>query len=215
VWENNLITKSNFLLVSSSTSIIIHCFSLISICLHISLDELSLHLAPIFHCHNSTQLEMNSVFLTNKTFINICHSEDLCFHIQRICLQSENSTDQFFTVILPIGFSLLFVGFLASFCLQFLGNYNTMYKLSKSVCFPIIHFSMLQDLLRNPQKTEKFIAELNTILDMAFKKGPTIFQQKDPMDGDTLLLAALEGDLHEVVKKIGKLVNKYETKNEM
>jgi hypothetical protein len=83
-----------------------------------------------------------------------------------------------------------------------------MYKLSKSVCFPIIHFSMLQDLLRNPQKTEKFIAELNTILDMAFTKDPTIFQQKDPMDGDTLLLAALEGDLHEVVKKIGKLVNK-------
>ena len=87
-----------------------------------------------------------------------------------------------------------------------------MYKWSKSVCCPIIHFSMLQDLLRNPQKTDKFIAELNTILDMAFKKGLTIFQQKDPMDGATLLLAALEGDLHEVVKKIGEMVKKYETK---
>ncbi len=208
VWENNLISKSYFLLVSSSTSILIHCFSLISICLHVSLDELPLHLAPIFHCRNSTQVEVKNVFLTNRTLINICHSGDSCFPIQKICALSENSTDLFFTVVLPIGFSLLVVSFLASLCLQLLGNYKTMYQMSKKIKCPIIHFALLQDLLRNPQETEEFTAKLNELLDLSFAKDPTIFQQKDPAGGDTLLLAALEGNLWDVVKKIGEMVNK-------
>ncbi len=83
-----------------------------------------------------------------------------------------------------------------------------MYKWSKSVCCLIIHFAMLQDLLRNPQDTEQFTAELNEILEFAFKNDPTIFQKKDPVDGDTLLFAALEGYLYEAVKKIGKMVTK-------
>ncbi len=69
-----------------------------------------------------------------------------------------------------------------------------------------MHFAMLQDLLRNPQDTEEFTSELNESLDFAFKYGPTVFQQKDPMQGDTLLHTALEGDLFEVIKKIGKMV---------
>jgi hypothetical protein len=167
-------------------------------------------LAPIFHCQNSTQVDMKNVILTNKTFINICHSDESCFPVQRICSLSENSTDLFFTVILPIGFLLLIVSFLASFCLQLLGNYYTMYKWSKRVwpCCSIIHFAMLQDLLRNPHVTEEFTKELTEILDIAFQKDPTIFQQKDPKDGNTLLLAALGSDLFEVVKKIGKMVKK-------
>jgi hypothetical protein len=212
VWENNLITKSYFLLVSSSTSILIHSLSLISICIYISLDELSLHLAPIFHCQNSTQVDMKNVILTNKTFINICHSGDLCFPIQKICALSENSTDLFFTIVLPIGFSLLVVSFLASLCLQLLGNYNNMYKWSKRICCPIIHFAMLQDLLRNPQETEEFTARLNKLLDLSFAKDPTIFQQKDLERGDTLLLAALESDLFEIVKKIGEMVKNMKQK---
>ncbi len=206
VWENNLITKSYFLLVSSSTSIIIHWFSLIFICIYIYLDKLSLHLAPIFHCHNSTQVEMKNVMLTNKTFIIICQGNDSCFPTKRVCSESENSPDMFFTFVLPIGLALLFVSFLASFCLQLLGNYNTMYKWSKSLCCPIIHFAMLQDLLRNPKEREEFTAELNDILDLTFTKDPTFFQQKDPVDGNTLLLAAFEGQLLDVVKKIGILV---------
>jgi hypothetical protein len=208
VWENNLITKSYFLLVSSSTSILIHSLSLISICIYISVDEFSLHLVPILHCQNSTQVEMKNVFLTNQTFINICQSNESCFPIQRVCSESENSTDLFFAVVLPIVFSLLFVGLLASFCLQLLGNYNTMYKWSRKVFCPIIHFAMLQDLLRNPQEKKNFTKELNEILDFAFNKDPTFFQQKDPVDGNTLLLAALEGSLLDFVKKIGILVKK-------
>ncbi len=71
---------------------------------------------------------------------------------------------------------------------------------------------MLQDLLRNYQDTEILSAELNDTLDLAFKNDPTIFQQKDPMQGDTLLLTALEGGLFKIVKKIGKMVIKSETK---
>jgi hypothetical protein len=70
----------------------------------------------------------------------------------------------------------------------------------------------LQDLLRNPHKTEKLTAQLNELLDISFAKDPTIFQQKDPAGGDILLLAAFKGDLWEVVKKIGEMVKKYETK---
>ncbi len=221
VWENNLISKSYFLLVSSSTSIIIHCFSLISISLYISFGDLSSSSAPIFHCHNTTQIEMKNVTLTNQFLINICQSNDSCFPIKRVCSESENSTNFFFTVVLPIGLSLLFVSFLASFCLQFIGNYNTMYKWSKSVCCPIIHFAMLQDLLRNPQETEEFTTELNYILDLAFHNDSTIFQLKDPVEGKTLLISAfmrfakcdVRSDLLEAVKKIGEKVIHSETKN--
>ncbi len=67
---------------------------------------------------------------------------------------------------------------------------------------------MLQDLLRNPQETEEFNVQLIKLLDLAFKIDPTIFQHKDPVDGNTLLLAAFEGSLLDVVKKIGILVKK-------
>ena len=87
-----------------------------------------------------------------------------------------------------------------------------MYKWSKTVYCPIIHFAMLQDLLRNPQETEEFTAELNDILDLTFTKNPTFFQQKDPVDGNTLLLAALEGNLLDVVKKIGEMVKNMKQK---
>ncbi len=90
-----------------------------------------------------------------------------------------------------------------------------MYKWSKSVCCPIIHFALLQDLLRNYQDTEIFTEEINDILDLAFKNNPTVLFQKDPVCGDTLLLSALEGGLFEVVKKIGEMVTQYETENEM
>jgi hypothetical protein len=162
VWKNNLITQSSFLLVSSLTSIIIHSFSLISICLHIFLDDLSLPFAPIFHCHNSTQDEMKNVILTNKTFIKICKSDESCFPLQRMCSYYEISYYRFLTVVWPSGFFPLFVSLLASTCLQFLGNYNTMYKWSKHVwpCCPIIHFAMLQDLLINPQKTDEFTEKI-------------------------------------------------------
>jgi hypothetical protein len=83
-----------------------------------------------------------------------------------------------------------------------------MFKWSKRVwpCCSIIHFAILQDLLRNPQETEEFSSKINELLDISFAKDPTIFQKKDPMDGDILLLAALEGDLLDIVKKIGEMV---------
>jgi len=81
-----------------------------------------------------------------------------------------------------------------------------MYKWSKKLKYPIIHFAMLQDLLRNPQDTEEFFAELNEILDIAFTKDPNKFQEKDPMSGDTLLMAALGAGLFEVARKVGKMV---------
>ncbi len=65
---------------------------------------------------------------------------------------------------------------------------------------------MLQDLLRNPQDSEDFIAELYEILDIAFTKDPKKFQEKDPMSGDTLLMAALGAGLFEVARKVGKMV---------
>ncbi len=67
---------------------------------------------------------------------------------------------------------------------------------------------MLQDLLRNPQETKEFIAELNEILDLAFKNDSPMFQQKDPVDSETLLFAAVKGGFYEAVKKIGKNVKK-------
>jgi len=76
----------------------------------------------------------------------------------------EQPTDLFFNTVGPILYSFLFVSFLSSLCLQVLGNYHNLYKLTKKLPFvkPIIHPSLLVDILdwkSHDQKAKTLIEE--------------------------------------------------------
>ena len=206
VWSNNLAQKSYFLLISSTASILTHITCLVCILFFNSNDELSTFLVPVFHCQNITQLNLENVIVSNSSYINLCNGNDTCLPIQRACSESENPTDQFLNVVLPIGLSLLFISFLSSVCLQLLGNYYTMYKWSKAFfcCGPIVHLSMLQDLIGNLEKSEFY--KLNELLEWLLKNDRSIFQKRDPVHGDTLMRTLLEAELFEELNTFIKLV---------
>ena len=206
VWSNNLGHKSYFVLISSTASILTHIECLVSILFFKSNAEHSNYLVPIFHCQNITQLNIKNVIVSNSSYINLCNGNDTCLPIQRVCSESENPTDQFLNVVLPIGLTLLFISFLSSVCLQLLGNYYTMYKWSKAFfcCGPIVHLSMLQDLIGNLEKSEFY--KLNELLEWLLKNDRSIFQKRDPVHGDTLMRTLLEAELFEELNTFIKLV---------
>lgn len=151
VWSNNLSHKSFFLLISSTTSILCHIFSLISIYIFNSLDLISFgSFAPITHCLLKQGNYSQNILVKNISertlfnlinLINICNTNEPCQPFQRLCSESENPADLFNHIVLPIGLLLLFISLLASACLQMLGNYYKLYQWSKSV-FVAVQLSM-------------------------------------------------------------------------
>ncbi len=94
VWSNNLSHQSFFLLITSTTSILCHMFSLISICIFISLDLISFgSFAPITHCFLKQGNYSQNILVKNiseKTLfnlinlINICNTNEPCQPFQRL-----------------------------------------------------------------------------------------------------------------------------------
>jgi hypothetical protein len=209
VWSNNLTRKSFFLLVSSAASLLVHICTFICLWVLSAFGKLPASLPPIIHCFDSTNTSM--IGSSNRSFysmIKICHNNELCFPVQRLCSESELPSDFFNFTVGPFGLSLLALSLLASSCLQQLGNYQTMYKWSKWVfCFsPIVHFSMLQDYLRHPQKSNNVDITLSQLTELTLQRIKHMSYQKDPLHGDTLLHSAVEGEQYEVLQKILHLV---------
>jgi hypothetical protein len=209
VWSNNLTRKSFFLLVSSAASLLVHICSFICLWVLSAFDKIPASLPPIIHCSNSTNISM--IGSSNRSFfdmIKICHNNELCLPVQRVCSESELPSDFFNFTVGPLGLSLLALSLLASACLQQLGNYHTMYKWSNWIfCFsPIVHFSMLQDYLRHPQASNNVDITLSQLSELTLKRIKLMFHQKDPLHGDTLLHSAIEGEQYEVLQNILYLV---------
>ncbi len=113
---------------------------------------------PITHCTYSLSNVSNTIGcnLTQKysnrfdfkVCLYIC-DENNCSSVERLCSFMEQSTDLFFKTVGPILFGFLFLSFLSSLFLQFLGNYHNIYNLTKKIPFfkPIIHPSMMVDIL--------------------------------------------------------------------
>ena len=205
VWSNNFSYKSYFLLMSSITSTLAHMICLSCIYIYTALEEISsTSLAPITHCFlkPDNDLQIDNVNFYDRSvlnLLNICHANESCLPNQRLCSQLENSTDLFYYVVGPIGFSLLVISLLSSVCLQFLGNYSIMYSWSRKLCCclsPIIHASFLQDAILN-NKIE-FLQEFDKII----KTNPDIVNQKDPLHGDTPMMSAAKANSFELLKKM-------------
>jgi len=113
-------------------------------------------------------------------------------------METENPTDFLFHVILPIGFSLLILSFVASVCLQFLGNYHTLFQWSMKVisCCPIVHACLLQDSIINDYK------KIDDLFTEVIKYDPDIINKKDPVFGETPMISAAQKNLHDLLRKM-------------
>jgi len=121
------------------------------------------------------------------------HNNDTCKPIIRICSdEDEFQTDILFNKIIPIEVFFLLISLMASLCLQYFGNYSSMYKLYKwcnfcTTIFPnIVHFSVLHDsiLKNNYTFNDEFLIDSKS-----FKN---VINQKDQLYGQTALHVALE-----------------------
>jgi ankyrin repeat protein len=204
VWSNNSTDKSYFLLVSSTASYLSHAICLSCIYIYTFFVEISVtSLAPVTHCFTKT--ENYSQFLDKVNYsqksvlssIKIC-TDKVCMPIQRLCSDMENPTDLIHHIILPIGFSLLIISLIASVCLQFLGNYYSLYQWSKRMlcCCPIVHASLLQDfIINNYEKVDDLFTEM-------IGYDSDIINKKDPLYGETPMISAAKTDLHELLKNM-------------
>ncbi len=79
-----------------------------------------------------------------------------------------------------------------------LGNYYKMYLWSKSVfcCCPIVHASFLQDSIIN--NSTHILEHFEEII----KLDHDIINRKDPLHGETLLMAAVKANSFDVLKKM-------------
>jgi len=94
-----------------------------------------------------------------------CESDEECFPIIRICANSEKPSDLFFKVG---GFVmvLLLISFIAAICLYHMGNYYTLYKLSKGCGFPILHPTLLHDIIGEEMfRFESEVEEIKLLID--------------------------------------------------
>jgi len=161
-------------------------------------------LAPITHCFAKTENYseyQDKVNFRETSFLSsiiMCSGSELCMPVQRLCMETENPADFLFHVILPIGFSLLILSFIASVCLQFLGNYHTLFQWSKKVisCCPIVHASLLQDSIINEYK------KIDDLFTEVIKYDPDIINVKDPLFDDTPMISAAQKNLHNLLKKM-------------
>ncbi len=134
---------------------------------------------------------------TSFGLLKICDSDEMCLPSIRICSNSEKSSDMFILVGSFV-MSLLFISFLSAICLYNIGNYNTMYKISKKVfCgFSIIHPTLLQDIVWDFQFREhigvnQYNASLH-ILKESCKSDKHLLTKKDPLHGNTCLGIAIQ-----------------------
>ena len=165
---------SNYFLLSSSIASLLSvslCVGAIYTFLRVQ-NGLSDNL-PITHCHFSLLNSTNSIACSLaqndwnvahlKACLYICDDFN-CSSVHRVCSSMEKPTDLFFNTVGPILYSFLFVSFLSSFCLQVLGNYHNLYKLTKKLPFlkPIIHPTVMVDILDwkvSDQKAKTLIEE--------------------------------------------------------
>jgi len=91
---------------------------------------------------NQTYMSKNS----SVGLLNLCTSDDECIPIIRICSDSEMPSDLFVKVG---GFVMLMliISLIAAVYLYHMGNYSNMFKLSSIFGVPIMHPTLLQDIV--------------------------------------------------------------------
>ena len=169
--------RSFFLLFNSSLSIACHLISTtIAWGLANAETGLSIEQYPLTQCltvanmanHNfntSEIIDLPFIFSTLRV-VKQCKNVVDCEKFIRICEVNEYPADTMNTYIVTIAFALLFLSFLASFCLQILGNYKNLHGWSKKLLcsHPVIHYTLIHDWIRESkfEQIESVIAHLDS-----------------------------------------------------
>ena len=133
------------------------CLSLLFLIIFHKYVEFNFQSAPLTHClavlDESEIANRYSLKYNNErnesllTYFEHCRS-DYCKKIVRVCAENEEPTDMLI-IILPVLTGLLLVSLGASVVLQYLGDYEKVYWFAKKLGLTFIHYTFLQDVLRD------------------------------------------------------------------
>jgi hypothetical protein len=209
VWTNTLTSKSYFLLISNLTATIGHGINILALLLLVQYqNKIPKTNPPIFHCFSKYNNFSSSVYRNYSGesdlvgIFNICNMTDNCLPVIRLCSENEEPTDLLFNHILIILLVLFFFSLCSTFCLQFLGNYLTMYYWSKIVFLshPILHLSLIHDFLRNSETLEENIQNRNLrVVYKEISRDNGLLNRKNVLFGETCLHAALDGNQFDIL----------------
>ena len=158
---------------------------------------------PLTYCFENVD---NNSFSSNYSF---CFEFVSCFSIndtvprQRVCRDNESPNDFSRNVAVPAIVGALVVNALITLVMQFLGNYENLFRVSKALQLTIIHPTLINDYfiqaleeLGLSPKAEKHLSAFKNILSMASED---VINWQNPITGDTCLhVAYRKGFLDEV-----------------
>jgi ankyrin repeat protein len=137
IWANILGQKTWFLLISSSSCIVVYFVNIITIGVFEKLEYIiPTENPPVTRCfheidrYNSSKYRL--FFSQNSTLLDIfkvCNNQDECQPAIRICTENENISNVLWIFLIPIGIVLLAITCIATLILQNLGDHHTFLKL--------------------------------------------------------------------------------------
>ena len=165
--------------------------------------QFNYHSAPITYCFtmNDTREIINRYELRYDSFpIRWCTS-DYCKKVVRLCSEGENPYDENLKIVYPLCMALLMISLCASRVLQYFGDYENVYNLSKKLCRhrPIVHPSFLKDVFdQRPQPD--FREDRLKLIKEAFGSDKNILKRKDCLEGETCLHTAAKNKLFDDIQ---------------
>ena len=206
-WTHTTDTKTHYRLGSTIISLYFHLLAISCIYLTTTHEDILLvKNPPLIHCfpqnHSFNASEYQEFELFNSTFCN----DNTCLAKIRICSESEEPNDKLFFFFCPAAIFLLGVSLLASWCLQRLGNYQTMYSWSKAQvwcnCRPIIHYSLLHNILWDANEIDGLTENQKNLFSEAIGNNETILNKREPLHGDTCLHVAFHAQQFQFLKHL-------------
>ncbi len=137
IWANTFGRKTSFLLISSSTCIVVYFINIIAVGISEELGYIiPTENPPITRCfHEINKFDTSKYrlfFSQNSTLLDkfhVCNNYEECQPAIRICAENENPFDELCKVFIPVGIGLLAVSFFAALILQNLGHHYAFLKM--------------------------------------------------------------------------------------
>ncbi len=142
IWANTFGQKTCFLLISSSTCIVVYFLNIIIIGIFERLGYIiQTENHPITRCFHEIEKFNSSkcrLFFSQNSSLSaifkVCNNYDECLPAMRICSENENTSDVLCNVLIPVGIGLLLISCIGALILQTLGNHHVFLKLLIKSC---------------------------------------------------------------------------------
>jgi len=204
-----------WLVLTSTSSIFALLICLFSTWLSIYLKQIDYSFSkstdvPISHCFKSNTTDFGFFYYENETvqgkanFLYICY-ENHCKPLVRICDKNETETDIINWICLGLTICSLISILLSSYCLQRLGDYESMFNASKC----LMHSSYLNDCValefkKQLEQGKQTNVTNRTVHDLIANASKSCLRKHDPVTGDTCLHVAFQKCFFKEVKQMIK-----------